>query len=160
MNTVPEIRIRKANEAPVNPKGAFVLYWMIANRRTRWNFSLDRAVQWANELKKPLIILEALRMGYPWASDRLHAFIVQGMTDNARRVKKRGALYYPYVESKPDQGKECPLTLLGVRSAGFSGGGGRAKIRDVLLEDHHVRDRLFGDHVLAVGPCTGWGGEQ
>jgi deoxyribodipyrimidine photo-lyase len=105
LNTVPEIRIRKANEAPVNPKGAFVLYWMIANRRTRWNFSLDRAVQWANELKKPLIILEALRMGYPWASDRLHAFIVQGMTDNARRVKKRGALYYPYVESKPDQGK-------------------------------------------------------
>lgn len=28
MNTVPEIRIRKANEAPLCASGEYVLYWM------------------------------------------------------------------------------------------------------------------------------------
>ena len=46
------------------------------------SFALDRAVGWARELGKPLVILEALRVGYPWASDRLHRFVLDGMADN------------------------------------------------------------------------------
>ncbi len=105
MHSVPELRIRKVNNARVNEKGDFVLYWMIAFRRTAWNYSLQRAVDWAKELNKPLIVLEALRCGYPWASDRLHRFILDGMAENARRLKKSKALYYPYVEAVEDEGK-------------------------------------------------------
>ena len=105
MKSVPTIRLQQANDAPVNGKGSFVLYWMIANRRTHWNFSLDRAVEWAGELEKPLVILEALRCGYRWASDRLHRFILVGMADNARRLKKSKVLYFPYVETVQDGGK-------------------------------------------------------
>ena len=61
---VPEIRVRQANAAAIRPDGEFVLYWMIANRRVRWNFSLQRAVDWAKQLRKPLAILEALRKIY------------------------------------------------------------------------------------------------
>lgn len=105
MAAVPEIRIRQANEAPVEPNGNFVLYWMIACRRTRWNFALDRALEWSRELDRPLVILEALRSDYPWASDRLHSFILNGMADNARDLQGKSVAYYPYVETAVGRGK-------------------------------------------------------
>ena len=98
MSTVPKVRITPLNTAPIRPEGEYVLYWMIANRRTTWNFSLDRAVEHAEELGKPLLIFEALRCGYRWASDRLHGFVIQGMVDNARRLGPTPVAYYPYVE--------------------------------------------------------------
>ncbi len=105
MQSVPSIRIRKTNDQPINEKGEYILYWMIAFRRTGWNFALQRAVEQARELNRPLVILEALRCDYPWASDRLHAFILQGMADNARRLASRPALYHPYVEPEKGAGK-------------------------------------------------------
>jgi deoxyribodipyrimidine photo-lyase len=51
------------------------------------------------------VVMEALRSGYPWASDRLHGFIMQGMAENARAFEKSPILYYPYVETKKDAGK-------------------------------------------------------
>ncbi len=105
---VPETRIQACNPAPVRAEGEFVLYWMIAFRRTEWNFSLQRAVEWAAELRKPLVIFEPLRIGYRWASDRLHRFVIDGMADNATRIaaaKNRGVLYFPYVEPVPDADK-------------------------------------------------------
>ena len=105
LNSIPEIRIRPGNSSPVREDGDFVLYWMIASRRTRWNFALDRTVEWAEKLRKPLAILEALRCGYPWASDRMHRFVLDGMAENACRLESTGALYYPYLEPVPDAGK-------------------------------------------------------
>jgi len=105
MNIVPKMRIQKTNDAAIGVNGEYVLYWMIAFRRSGWNFSLDRAIEWARELNKPLVVMEALRSGYPWASDRLHGFIMQGMAENARAFKKSPILYYPYVETKKDAGK-------------------------------------------------------
>ena len=102
---VPEIRIRTANAAEVRSDGDFVLYWMIAHRRAAWNFSLQRAVDWARALRKPLVILEALRCDYPWASDRLHHFIIQGMADNATAFQAKAALYHPYLEPAMGKGR-------------------------------------------------------
>lgn len=111
MAQVPHIRVRKANRGDINGQGDFVLYWMIASRRVRWNFSLQRAVEWAKGLNKPLIIFEALRSGYPWASDRLHRFILDGMVDNARALERSNVFYYPYVEKSPEAGKGLLETL-------------------------------------------------
>lgn len=119
MTTVPPLRIRAANRQDIRQRGEFVLYWMIANRRTTWNFSLQRAVQWARDLKRPLLVLEALRCGYPWASDRIHQFILQGMADNAACMAKlptQGALYYPYLEPNAGAGSGL-LTALASRAA-------------------------------------------
>lgn len=103
---VPEIRISACNDRPTRPDGKFVLYWMIANRRTQYNFALQRAVEYANEWKKPLVILEALRCDYRWASDRLHRFVLQGMAVNRQRCAANAICYYPYVEPhrKADHG--------------------------------------------------------
>lgn len=115
MTSVPESRIRAANARAARADGRFVLYWMMACRRTGWNFALQRAVEWARRLHQPLIILEALRCGYRWASDRLHRFILDGMADNARRLQGRNVFYYPYVEPTPDAGKGL-LAALGQRA--------------------------------------------
>lgn len=101
---VPELRVVAGNTAGVNPGGAYVLYWMIAARRTEWNWALQRAVEWARHLGRPLVVLEALRAGYPFASDRLHTFVVQGMADTARRLAGRRVGYFPYVESRHGEG--------------------------------------------------------
>ena len=83
---VPKIRIQQQNNAPIRADGEFVLYWMIAFRRTTWNFSLQHAVELAVELQKPLVIFEPLRIGYRWASDRIHRFVIDGMAENAARI--------------------------------------------------------------------------
>jgi deoxyribodipyrimidine photo-lyase len=105
VNKIPEVRISACNTAPVHPDGDFVLYWMIAFRRIRLNFALDRAIEYASELKKPLVILEALRCDYPWASDRMHRFVLDGMAEKARTLDKAGVTYYPYVERAVGEGK-------------------------------------------------------
>ena len=78
---------------------------MVAARRARANFALERAVELAVELARPLIVFEPLRVGYPWASDRLHAFVLQGMADNARAFARTPARYFPYVEATPGEGR-------------------------------------------------------
>ena len=98
----PALRIRPANDKPINPTGRFVLYWMIAARRASSNFALDRALAWARELGLPLVVLEALRVDYRWASARLHRFVMDGMADNLRAFSASEVLYHPYVE--PDKG--------------------------------------------------------
>lgn len=105
MQDVPDIRVRVVNEIVVNKDAEFVLYWMTSFRRTQWNFSLQRAVQWAKELNRPLIVFEALRCGYRWASDRLHQFVIQGMADNAKRLSQKPVLYYPFLEPQQGAGK-------------------------------------------------------
>ena len=102
--TVPENRIQCLSDAPVNSDGRYVLYWMIANRRLRHNFSLQRAVDWSVELGVPLLIFEALRSGYRWASDRLHRFVLQGMADNRKSAEAAKVCYYAYVEPKKGAG--------------------------------------------------------
>jgi deoxyribodipyrimidine photo-lyase len=106
--SVPKIRIQVCNAASIRADGDFVLYWMIAFRRTTWNFSLQRAVELAVELGKPLVIFEPLRIGYRWASDRIHRFVIDGMAENAACVaalKNPGVLYFPYVEPLPNADK-------------------------------------------------------
>src|SRR5262245_17592719 len=102
---VPDIRVRVTNTEPVLSERDYVLYWMIAFRRALWNFSLDRAVNWAVKLQKPLLVLEPLSCSYPWASDRFHQFVLDGIDDNSRAMAKTPATYFPYLEPKRGAGK-------------------------------------------------------
>lgn len=102
---IPRLRHRPVNSASPRGDGDYVLYWMTANRRVRWNFALERAVEWSLELGKPLVVLEALRCDYRWASDRLHRFVLDGMRDNRRALEGTGVLYHPYVEPERGHGR-------------------------------------------------------
>ena len=104
MIPAPAIRVRALNERPVQLDGTHVVYWMVGFRRPRWNFALQQAAAHAADLEKPLVVLEALRVDYPWASDRLHQFILDGMHVNAKHFAGKNALYFPYVESARGDG--------------------------------------------------------
>jgi deoxyribodipyrimidine photo-lyase len=74
---------------------------MTSARRLADNYALQFAVGEAKRLRRPVIILEALRVDYPWASDRFHRFIMDGMLDHAHALSRASVLYYPYVEPAP-----------------------------------------------------------
>ncbi|TWU45724.1 Deoxyribodipyrimidine photo-lyase [Novipirellula aureliae] len=101
---IPPIRHSLANQHPVRIEGDYVLYWMIAARRTRYNFALQHAVDLAKQLNKPLLIFEPLRVRYKWANDRMHHFAIAGMRANAEALADKPVTYYPYVEPKPGAG--------------------------------------------------------
>jgi deoxyribodipyrimidine photo-lyase len=69
--------------------GRYVLYWTQIFRRPRHNFALNYAVERGNELGLPVVVYEGLRHDYPWASDRIHAFILQGARESARELARR-----------------------------------------------------------------------
>ena len=104
-----------------------MLYWMTTARRARSNFGLQRAVEIATELQRPLVVLEALRCDYPWASDRLHRFILDGMAANAAAFAGRRLLYYPYVEDAQGAGRGL-IAALG---------------QDACLDRHRLVSRLL-----------------
>lgn len=95
---IPALRRFPKNDAPLRPDRAFVLYWMTAARRLTHNFALDRAIELARALSKPLVVLEALRVDYPWASQRFHRFVAEGMRAQAEAAAPAPVTYYPYVE--------------------------------------------------------------
>ncbi len=51
------------------------------------------------------LVFEPLRCGYPWASDRLHAFVLQGMRDNARALASTRASTIRSSSARPSEGK-------------------------------------------------------
>src|SRR6185369_316236 len=61
-------------------------------------------------------VLEPLRCGYLWASDRLHRFVLDGMATNFRATAGRNVFYYPYVEPKAGAGSGL-LAALAKRAA-------------------------------------------
>ncbi|MFK8111299.1 MAG: deoxyribodipyrimidine photolyase [Rubripirellula sp.] len=97
---IPSVRHSHANDHPVREDGQYVLYWMIANRRTKYNFALQHAVDRAKQFGKPLVIFEPLRVQYRWANDRMHRFVIEGMRANAQALAKKPVTYFPYVEPK------------------------------------------------------------
>ena len=105
MSTFNDARVRPANDRPTNNSGGYVLYWCQMGRRLRANHALDYAAHWANELKKPLVVYEGLKLNYPWASARFHKFMLEGMRDNAADAAALGLTYWPFVESPERSGR-------------------------------------------------------
>lgn len=102
---VPSDRVQVENDAPWRPERPYVLYWMTANRRLSWNYALDRALELARELGRPLLVFEPLRVDHRWASRRFHTFVVQGMWDNAAEAAAHGVTYLPWVEPEVGAGR-------------------------------------------------------
>lgn len=105
IRVVPAIRIHAASPAPARRKGRYVLYWMSSSRRTTFNYALQRAIAWCHEFNVPLVVLEALRLEYPHASERFHHFVIDGMNDNKAAFEQAGVTYLPFVERHAGDGK-------------------------------------------------------
>lgn len=105
MQNINSYRKFERNNNSVKENGDYVLYWMQINRRFHYNFALEYAVAWANKLDKPLLIYEGLNIDYPWASDRIHTFMMEGMKENLEYATDQDLNYFSYVEPKSEAGK-------------------------------------------------------
>ncbi len=99
----------------VNRDGEFVLYWMHHAVRGHENPSLDVAMWSAHELGLPLLVYHALSEDYPYASDRHHAFILQGARDIQREMEQRGVSYAFHLQREGHRGSH--LVTLSRRAA-------------------------------------------
>lgn len=98
MSTTHPARIHTRGAArPI--AGEFVLYWMQVTHRAHHNPALNYAVERANELGLPVVVYHGLRPDYPWASDRLHTFILESVADLCRDFSARGIQYGFYLQA-------------------------------------------------------------
>ncbi|MBC7288117.1 MAG: deoxyribodipyrimidine photolyase [Armatimonadetes bacterium] len=111
MSSVPECRIRVLKEAPWRETGEFVVYWMHAARRLSFNFALQRSVEVARVLQKPLVIVEELTCGHRWDTLRSHKFALDGMREKAEKLRASPVLYYPFVERRPGDANRLASVL-------------------------------------------------
>ena len=56
--------------------GRYVLYWMQAAQRAQYNHALEYAIQQANIVKKPVVVVFGLTDKYPEANLRHYAFML------------------------------------------------------------------------------------
>jgi deoxyribodipyrimidine photo-lyase len=124
MTTVHDLRIHAAQEPSPRTDGELILYWMQTTQRVQQNFALEFAIDQANRLRLPVLVYHGLRHDYPWASDRIHSFILETVVDLYRDFEARGIQYAFYLERTGDDaearrgaGRPSPLVALAKRAA-------------------------------------------
>lgn len=94
----PDNRTTVLQEGEPNPKARYVLYWMQVFKRASHNHALNVAARLANELDLPLVVYEGLKYYYPWANDRIHTFILEGVNEKRKEFADRGIRYLFYLQ--------------------------------------------------------------
>jgi deoxyribodipyrimidine photo-lyase len=93
MKAIQPARIQHLQTTARNPGGRYVLYWMQQSQRHRCNHALEYAVQTANRLGQPLLVVFGLTETYPEANWRHYAFLLEGLQDVHRRLTARGIAF-------------------------------------------------------------------
>ena len=104
-------RVVQLNDKDINKKARYVLYWMQMYKRTSHNHALTFAIRKANELKLPLVVYEGLKYYYPWANDRHHAFILEGIEEKKLEFERLGIRYIFYLQKDKDSPKQTVARL-------------------------------------------------
>ena len=99
-------RVQLLNDKSANNDSKYVLYWMQMFKRTTHNHALKFAIECANERNLPLVIYEGLKFYYPWASDRFHTFILEGVEEKRKAFEKLGIKYVFYLQKDKDAPKQ------------------------------------------------------
>ena len=98
---IQEGRVRYLNEEGVRD-GGYVLYWMQQAQRAEHNHALEYAVQKANELGQPLLVVFGLMDDYPSANARHYAFMLEGLRDVQESLEGRGVKFVVH-KGAPDE---------------------------------------------------------
>lgn len=104
-------RVLKLNDAEKSPNSKYVLYWMQMFKRTTYNHALIYSIRQANELQLPLVVYEGLKYYYPWANDRLHTFILEGVEEKRRTFENLGIRYIFYLQKDKNDPKQTVAKL-------------------------------------------------
>lgn len=92
------------NDRDIDESGAFILYWMRTAARGHENPALDAAVSLGNAMGKPVLVYQAVSERFPYASDRHHAFMLQGAKAVAAELAARDIAHVVHVERPGHRG--------------------------------------------------------
>ncbi len=87
-STVHPARIRVLNHKGF-ADGTYVLYWMQQSQRAQDNHALEFAVELANHLKQPLLVVFGLMADYPEANRRHYTFMLEGLQETQAALARR-----------------------------------------------------------------------
>ncbi len=86
---IEDARIQCLNDEPPNDDGDYVLYWMQQSQRAAFNHALEHAARIANDRVEPLVVIFGLTEDYPDANERHFAFMLEGLAETDRALRKR-----------------------------------------------------------------------
>jgi len=91
-------RVRASNGRAPNADGRYVLCWLQQALRARDNPAIDASVRLGNALGLPVLVYHGVREDYPYASDRLHRFILGASRDLGAGCRERGLACVQHVD--------------------------------------------------------------
>lgn len=91
-------RVRTLNARAPEPGGRYVLCWLQQALRARDNPVIDAAIRLGNAMRRPVLVYHGVREDYPYASDRLHHFILGASRDLAAGCRERGLAFAAHVD--------------------------------------------------------------
>lgn len=87
---IEDERIQPLNQLAPAENGQYVLYWMQQAQRAEDNDTLEYAIQQANRLGQPLLVVFGLAAAYPEANLRHYTFMLEGLQETQAALQRRG----------------------------------------------------------------------
>ena len=87
---IQETRKEALNNYSFNQKGEFIIYWIQASQRAKYNHALEFAIDEANKTQKPLIGYFGLTETFPEANERHYYFMLEGLKEVQEQLSRRG----------------------------------------------------------------------
>ena len=94
-------RIKSINNKKIQ-QGEYVLYWMQASQRTEYNQALEYAIEEANLMDQPLLVLFTLNDKMAEVNERNYYFILEGLKEVERNLTIRGIKFITLYQSPPE----------------------------------------------------------
>ena len=113
---VDPARVHPVRGGRPRASGEFVLYWCQVVHRVPFNHALQAAIALGNHLRRPVVCYQALRPDYPHASDRIHAFVLDGLAELQAAMRERGVPHWLELPRSPTEHRPR-LAELGLRAA-------------------------------------------
>jgi deoxyribodipyrimidine photo-lyase len=85
---IQDERIQLLNDKP-EQAGEYVLYWMQQSARAEDNHALEYAIQRANDLSVPVLVVFGLMDDYPAANARHYHFLLEGLQETQTSLARR-----------------------------------------------------------------------
>jgi len=98
---IAQERIRRLGGAESPLQGEYVLYWMEQSQRVLDNHALSFAIDQANNLGLPVLVLFALTPDFPETNARHYWFMLQGLRHTAGALAEMGIKFICRVDSPP-----------------------------------------------------------
>jgi deoxyribodipyrimidine photolyase len=109
-------RVWALNDRSLDRDGRYVLCWLQQALRSRDNPVIDAAIRLGNALGLPVLVYHGVRQDYPYASDRLHHFILGASLDLANGCRERGLAFACHVD-RADRREKGLVYRLGAEAA-------------------------------------------